>query len=47
MRYPISRIGNEEEIEVRGAHFPKIAEGGAASAFAIQAIQIKAGPAPT
>lgn len=33
MRCSIDRMGNVEEIEVSGAHLPKIAEGGAASSF--------------
>ena len=38
---------NEPAVEVRGAHLPKIAEGGAASLGMAPAIeQIKGGPAP-
>jgi hypothetical protein len=35
-----------EEAEVRGAHLPKIAEGGAASVVIVQATEIKDKPAP-
>jgi hypothetical protein len=32
-------VANEKEVEVRGAHLPKIAEGGAASVVTIPAMK--------
>ena len=39
-------MANEQVAEVRGAHLPKITEGGAASVVIAQAVTIKDGPAP-
>lgn len=46
MRAPGKAVAKEQEVEVRGAHLPKIAEGGAASVVIAQETKNQSAPAP-